>query len=201
MTRGEESAKSSLIGFTSGTGGSGTTSTALMLAQNYSELCGHSTVFLSLDLLSSKACYLSGPSRRMLYEAFFSGEDKDPKTVFSRDACGVYHIAADGPRNPLTLADADDLIMILKKLSGCFEKIVIDVPASCGQAPELLDVCDIVVVCYGWNDKLFGASDELAEMLESGGCKVFRFCSLHDEAEPDLYGQLGSEVRRLAQQF
>ena len=180
-----------VIGFTSGTGGSGTSSTALMLARNYAELCGMDVAYLSLDLLSS----------RRLFELLLSGDAPDTAHLFVRDASGVSRLPADGPRNPLTLADGKEIVRILESLLPCFDKIIVDVPASCSQAPGVLDVCDSIVVCYGWQDKLYGPSEELYLMLSEIHGNVQRFFSFHDEDEPDLYGQLGSEVRRLAKEI
>ena len=190
-----------VIGFTSGTGGSGTSSTALMLARNYAELCGMDVAYLSLDLLSSKACWQNGPSSRRLFELLLSGDAPDTAHLFVRDTSGVSRLPADGPRNPLTLADGKEIVRILESLLPCFDKIIVDVPASCSQAPGVLDVCDSIVVCYGWQDKLYGPSEELYLMLSEIHGNVQRFFSFHDEDEPDLYGQLGSEVRRLAKEI
>ena len=195
--------RADIIGFTSGIGGAGTTSTALMLARNYSELCSMETAFISLDLLSCKACRQKGPSRKMLFEMYYSETDAeaDPRKLFIRDGSGVYRMPADGPRNPLTLADPEDLVRIAESLRPHFDKVIADIPASCPQAPGLLEVCGSVVVCYGWQEKLFGPSEELYLMLSEEGLNVHRFFALHDEEEPDLYGQLGSEVRRLAKEL
>ena len=190
-----------VIGFTSGTGGAGTSSAALMLAQNYSELCGLETVYLSLDLLSSKACWQNGPTRA-LFDTFFSGEEApDPKRLFVRDGCGVYRLPSDGPRNPMTLAAAEDQLMIIDRLRSCFDKIILDIPASCLLESGILDACSCMVVCFGWQDKLYGQSEELYLMLSADHGNVHRFFCFHDEDEPDLYGQLGSEVRRLAKEL
>ena len=198
---GESGKNADVIGFTSGTGGSGTTSTALMLARNYAELCGMEVAFLSLDLLSSKACWQKGPSGRKLFEMLLPGLEPDPLKLFVKDGSGVARLPADGPRNPLTLADSGELLRIMEKLETCFDKIIIDVPASCVQSPGILDACDSVVVCFGWQDKLYGPSEELYLMLSEVHGSVHRFFSFHDDEEPNLYGQLGSEVRRLAKEI
>ena len=190
-----------VTGFTSGAGGTGTTSTALMLARNYAELCELETAYLSLDLLSSKACRQSGPAGRKIFDVLLSGSVPDAFRLFAKDGSGVYRLPADGPRNPLTLADSPQLISLLEILLPCFDRIIVDVPASCPQAPGVLDVCDSIVVCYGWQDKLYGPSEELYLMLSETHGNVHRFFSFHDEDEPDLYGQLGSEVRRLAKEL
>ena len=65
--------KAVVTGFTSGVGGSGTTSAALMLARNYAELCGMKAAFLSLDLLASKSCVKKASSVRTLFDVFFTG--------------------------------------------------------------------------------------------------------------------------------
>ena len=190
-----------VIGFTSGTGGAGTTSTALMLARNYAELCGMEVAFLSLDILSSKACWQKGPSGRKLFEMLLPGTAADPSELFVKDGSGVSRLPADGPRNPLTLADTPELLRIMERLLPCFDKIIVDVPSSCVQSPGVLDACDSVVVCFGWQDKLYGPSEELYLMLSEVHGSVHRFFSFHDDEEPDLYGQLGSEVRRLAKEI
>ena len=190
-----------LIGFTSGSGGSGTSSTALMLARNYAELCGMDVAYLSLDLLASKACWQSGPSAERIFELLLTGDVPDVCGFLARDGSGVYRLPSDGPRNPLTLADDKEIVQLLERLLPFFDKIILDVPSSCSQAPGVLDVCDSIVVCYGWQDKLYGPSEELYLMLSGMHGNVHRFFSFHDEDEPDLYGQLGSEVRRLAKEI
>ena len=198
----ESGKQADVVGFTSGIGGAGTSSAALMLAQNYSELCGLDTVYLSLDLLASKACWQNGTSCRALFETFFSDTaEPEPKRLFVRDGFGVYRLPADGPRNPMTLADAEDQAHIINCLRTCFDKIIVDVPASCLLSPCLLEALDRLVVCFGWQDKLYGPSEDLYLMLSEDHGNVHRFFCFHDEDEPDLYGQLGSEVRRLAKEL
>lgn len=193
--------KAVVTGFTSGVGGSGTTSAALMLARNYAELCGINAVFLSLDLLASKSCVKKTSSLRTLFDTFFTGPPVDPEKLFVKDASGVFRMPAEGYRNPLTLLDTEDLTYVIDTLRPRFDRIILDVPISCDQAPGVLSVCDSVVVCFGWQDKLFGPSEELYLMLSEENLNVHRFFCFHDEDEPDLYGQLGSEVRRLAKEL
>ncbi len=193
--------KAVVTGFTSGVGGSGTTSAALMLARNYTELGGMKAAFLSLDLLASKSCVKKVSSVRTLFDVFFNGAPVDPEKLFVKDSSGVFRMPAEGYRNPLTLLDTDDLVYVIDLLRPHFDRIVMDVPISCDQAPGVLSACDSVVVCFGWQDKLFGPSEELYLMLSEECVNVHRFFCFHDDEEPDLYGQLGSEVRRLAKEL
>lgn len=193
--------KAVVTGFTSGAGGSGTTSAALMLARNYTELCGMKAAFLSLDLIASKSCVKKASSVRTLFDVFFNGAPVDPEKLFVKDSLGVFRMPAEGYRNPLTLLDTDDLVYVIDLLRPHFDRIVMDVPISCDQAPGVLSACDSVVVCFGWQDKLFGPSEELYLMLSEECVNVHRFFCFHDDEEPDLYGQLGSEVRRLAKEL
>ena len=194
--------RAEVIGFTSGVGGSGTTSAAMMLARNYTELCGLKTAYISLDLLASKACInKKDTSVRTLFDALFGSGPADPGKLFVKDASGVFGIPADGPRNPLTLLDTEDVLYVMDTLRPHFDKVIADVPVSCAQAPGVLTSCDSVVVCFGWQDKLFGPSEELYLMLSEECGNIHRFFCFHDEDEPDLYGQLGSEVRRLAKEL
>ena len=193
--------KAVVTGFTSGVGGSGTTSAALMLARNYAELCGMKAAFLSLDLLASKSCVKKASSVRTLFDVFFTGPPVDPEKLFVKDSSGVYRMPAEGYRNPLTLLDTEDLVYVMDLLRPHFDRIIMDVPVSCEQAPGVLCACDSVVVCFGWQDKLFGPSEELYLMLSEECVNIHRFFCFHDEDEPDLYGQLGSEVRRLAKEL
>lgn len=194
--------KAAVTGFTSGVGGSGTTSAALMLARNYAELCGMKTVFLGLDMLASKACVIKkDTSVRTLFDTFFGSGPVDPGKLFVKDASGVFRMPAEGYRNPLTLLDTEDFVYMIDALRPHFDRIIVDVPISCEQAPGVLSACDSVAVCFGWQDKLYGPSEELYLMLTEECVNVHRFFCFHDEDEPDLYGQLGSEVRRLAKEL
>lgn len=187
-----------LTGFVSGAGGSGTSASALMYAGYLADCLGQKTAFVSLDPLGCKACLGEGPAGALLYSALFEGRTEAVRDLFKRDGRGVFRMAGEGPRNPLGLLSSADLIGFLKAAGREFGNIVLDVPCASAFAPDVLEVCDSVVVCFGWQEDRYAPSEALHGILSGRRDRVFRFFPSFDESFSDPYGQLGAEVRALA---
>ena len=56
------------------------------------------------------------------------------------------------------------------------------------------------MVCFGWQEELYGASECLMDILGRMREGVLKFAAAYDEDRGrDLFGQFGAEVRQLAQ--
>ena len=191
-----------LTGFTSGAGGAGTTSAALAMGHIYTQLYGLKTLYLSFDALAVKSGLASGDSLQKIYALVFGKDEKIRDSYFVQDSEGLYFLGAEGIINPLSFIDSAGAGNLLDKLSGCFERIVADIPFCSSFSTELLDICDNAVVCFGWQQERFYAAETLSDYLKSIRSRVFDFRPLYDEfGTEDIYGQFGSEVRALAQQI
>ena len=189
-----------IIGFTSAVGGAGTSSAALMYGQILASLYDQRTLYLSLDFMASKSSLKKGPGRELLYDLLFGEDAEAVSQAFAEDPQGLYRAAADSLRNPFSLLTGAELSRLLEKLGGSFSRIVLDVPLDHTDSLQILDLCDSVVVCCGWDPGRRAPSIELFEYLRAGRPDVFSFDPLLDEDMPsDMYGQFGAEVRKLAQ--
>ena len=191
--------RSSMTGFVSGAGGCGTSTAALMYAGHLSDFLGLKTVYISLDPLCCKACASEGPARSLLYSVLFEGGMEDMHSLFVRDSRGVFRMTGEGRENPLGLLSSRDLIRFLEAAGEEFAITVLDIPLASPFAQELLEVCDNLAVCFGWQEERYAPSEAVFGMLSARRDGVYRFFSSFDEAFSDPYGQLGAEVRELAQ--
>ncbi len=187
-----------LTGFVSGTGGCGTSTSALMYASHFADILLRDTAFISLDPLCCKACAGEGPARTMLYSALFEDRQERVWELVGRDERGVFRMTGEGPQNPLMLLSSVDLMRFINMLGKELGNIVLDIPYASPYASDLLEICDSVVVCFGWEEERYAPSEALYGILSSGRDRVFRFFPSFDESFSDPYGQLGAEVRALA---
>ena len=101
----------------------------------------------------------------------------------------------------MSFLDSAGSAALFEKLSGCFERIVADIPFR-PEGADVLDLCDNAVVCFGWQQERFFAGEALLSYLKGMRDRVFDFRPLFDEyGTDDICGQFGSEVRALAQQI
>ena len=190
--------ESVLTGFVSGAGGCGTSSSALMYSGHLADFQGVSTAFISLDPLCCKACAGEGPARSLLYSVLFEDRPEKIRVLFGRDGRGVCRMIGEGPQNPLMLLSSPDLVRFVNEAGKAFGSIVMDVPYASPFAQDMLEVCDNVVVCFGWQEERYAPSEALFGLLSIRRDRVFRFFPSYDESFTDPYGQLGAEVRELA---
>ncbi len=191
-----------LTGFTSGAGGAGTSSAALAMGHIYTQLYGYKTLYLSFDALALKSGLSAGDSLQKIYSLVYGEEEKVKDGIFAQDSEGLFFLGSDGIINPLSFIDSSGACALADRLSGCFERIVADIPFCWSGAMDLLDICDNAVVCFGWQQERWALSQALSDHLGGIRDRVFEFRPLLDEfGTEDIYGQFGSEVRALAQQI
>ena len=190
-----------LTGFTAGAGGSGATSAALALGHIYAELYGYKTLYLSFDMLAVKSGLAVKDSLQQVYSLVYGKEEQARESLFARDSRGLYFLGSEGIINPLSFLDSAGSAALFEKLSGCFERIVADIPFR-PEGADVLDLCDNAVVCFGWQQERFFAGEALLSYLKGMRDRVFDLRPLFDEyGTDDICGQFGSEVRALAQQI
>lgn len=191
-----------LTGFTSGAGGTGTTSSALAMGHISAQLYGLKTLYLSFDALAVKSGLAADDSLQKICSLICGKDEKARDSFFAQDGGGLFFLGADGIINPLSLIDAAGAQTLIEKLSACFERIVLDVPFSWSGAADILDICDNVAVCFGWLQERYPVSEALSAFLKGTRDRVFDFKPLYDEyGTEEIYGQFGSEVRALAEQI
>ena len=190
-----------LIGVCSGTGGSGTTSTALALGHIYSQLYGLRALYLSFDTLSEKCGSQMPGALRGVYSLAFGEEDSKADCIY-RDALGLYRMGTEGEINPCSFLDGRSAVSMLAKLSKRFERIIADVPVCAAAAFDILDACDSIAVCFGWQEERQHSGLVLSDYIKRSRGGVLSFAPDYDECgTEDIYGQFGSEVRELAQRL
>ena len=195
-------AESCLVtGFTSGCGGCGTSSAAVMYGRILSQFYELKVLYLSLDRIASKCSPFRNNGREEVF-ALLSGRKtaEQLESSFGRDSSGLYYMVQDEDINPCSYLDEAELAKLVAGLAGPFDRIIIDIPLNAGTAFAALELCDSVVVCFGWQKELYGASECLVDILGRIRDSVIRFTAAYDEDRGrDLFGQFGAEVRQLAQ--
>lgn len=191
-----------LRAFVSGAGGSGTTSAALAAGHIYTELYGFKTLYLSFDRLAAKSGLAAAGSLINVYNMVTGQEEAIQGSVFAKDSGGLFYMGTEGMVNPLGYLDGVMAIRFVERISERFERIVLDIPFNWDGALDLLDICDSVVVCFGWQQERWELSDALLGYFSDIRDGVFALRARFDEyGTDDIYGQFGSEVRALAQQI
>ena len=192
----------SVIMFTSGVGGAGTTTAAKAYGRILSRLSGFKTLYLSFDYLSCKGGPLRAGGSKALYEIIEDDAPLDAERQFARDGYGLYYMLSDSFSNPCSRLSQAQLTRLINRLCGSFERIVADVPQACRRFIDLTECCDLAVVCTGWQEERFGPSMEIADFLHKFTGPVIVFSASFDEGSlDDIYGQFGAEVRGLVQKY
>ncbi len=190
-----------VTGFTSGSGGCGTSSAAVTYGRILSQFYGYRVLYISLDRMAVKCSPFRNGGREEVF-SLLSGRKtvKQLESSFGRDSCGLFYMVQDEDINPCSYLDDTELVKLLTDLCGTFDRIVLDIPVCAGAAFAALELCDCVVVCTGWHPDHTGASEGLINVLKRIRDGVISFTAAYDEGYgDDLFGQLGAEVRELAQ--
>ena len=191
-----------LTGFLSGAGGSGTTSAAIAMGRIYTELYGYKTLYLSFDRLALKSGLSAENSMINVYNMVFGQEFVINGNVFAQDSSGLFYMGTKGIVNPVGFLNGAMAASLIDRLSGRFERMVLDIPYNWEGAMDLIDLCDNIAVCFGWQQERWSLSEVLSEHYKGIRDRVFEFRPFFDEyGTEDIYGQFGSEVRALAQQI
>ena len=192
---------SKLCAFISGAGGSGTTSSAIAVGHIYTELYGFKTLYLCFDRLAVKSGLAAPDSLSNVYDMVI-GQEETAGNVFARDSEGLYYMGTEGMFNPLGYLDGVMAIRLIERLSERFERIVLDIPFNWEGSSDLLDICDSIAVCFGWQQERWELSEALFGYYSGIRERIFALRTQFDEfGTDDIYGQFGSEVRALAQQI
>ena len=190
-----------ITGFTSGCGGCGTSSTALMYGRVLSQFYDLKVLYLSLDRMAVKCSPFRNNGREEIF-ALLSGRRtaQQMESSFGRDSSGLYYMVQDEDINPCSYLDEAELAKLLAGLARSFDRIVLDIPLNASEAFSALELCDSIVVCFGWQKELFAASECLMAILGNMREGALMFAAAYDEDRGrDLFGQFGAEVRQLAQ--
>jgi len=215
---------STFILFTSCGGGQGSSTCAALMARLLSSRKRGSVLCLSFDPVifdrrpgeSAGAEDLLQPEDSLAFEKLLlrligSCGAPDPgslepliKSAFKKDAYGAYHAGGFSGMNPLWEADEEMLLTALESIGGSsvFSHVVLDVPCGHRSFELISSLCEYRFLV----DREGRSGSWLAKRMKSCASAQKAVFSLfspeHDEhaAYLDIHGQLGSEVRTLAEE-
>jgi|GEM_PF-5971141 len=177
--------KCELAGFTSGSGGAGTSSAAITMGRLISRLTGRRTAYVSF----SPFCFRQS----------------------REDEYGLSYLPFASGRNPLAEMDAAGVSEYLKSSLADFDRAVLDVPYSHPCSGRILAMCEHNVVVVAPRPEGDKSSEYIAEMLlrlADGQAErdVFVFRPEYapesfSEEGAELHSSYGTEVRRLAREM
>lgn len=202
------------IGITSGCGGVGTSSLALVLGRSLSRFFNKKVLFLSFDLLASKSPAGGGASRK----DFFNYYQKVISDCVESEGClsdfivsdeyGLDYLKSDSGINVL-YTGFENLERVLLNSDLVYDVVILDVPSSQLKGLTMLPVCEYIIMNYGIAKVYqYKYCDEYAEFLKflCPDSVINKFIAHEDtdsfiEGEVDIHGEFGSEVRALAQKL
>ncbi len=172
-------------GFTSGSGGAGTSAAALTVGRLAARLTGLKTAYVSF----SPFCFNGGKT----------------------DEYGMKYFPAVDGKNPLADMDASQIAEYLKANLSGFERAVLDVPYTHPYSGRILSMCEENVVVVAPRPEGDKSSEYIAEMLmrlasEQPDRSVYVFRPDYDpdsfgKEGPELHSRYGTEVRGLAREL
>ena len=188
--------------FTSGGGGRGVSTCAALYA---SELAAgkRKVLLLSLDPYREPTDPQAGMA---LLKAVLGGARIPLRPACVTSEYGYYQPAQSGFSNLLHQLDYADAEVFFHSIedSGEWDDVILDVPRAYSGWKEVLSMCETQVVVFS-EDRFLVRQDDaaFAELQESAD--PVRFSPARDDAlqngQADRYGQLGCEVKELAQQL
>lgn len=191
---------SKVTGFTSGAGGTGTTSAAVCYGRILSRMEGRNVLYVSFDVMSSKCAPSLGSDREELYDFFFGTEEDHIKAPVVQDEYGLKYLKLAPRINDLMLLEPDRLSFMLAGLSEEYDRIILDIPVRGIMSFFLYGECGRLVMCYGWQPERYYASEDLKSYVEELGlAEITDFRPMKDTDPSDIHGQFGAEVRALAE--
>ena len=174
-----------LTGFTSGSGGAGTSSAALTVGRLLARMTGLKT-----------ACISFAPF------CFFPSQT---------DEYGLHYYPSSSGKNPLAEMDAGQIAAYLQQTLAGYERAVLDVPYNHPYSGRILAMCEQNVVVVAPRPEGDRSSEYIAEMLsrlaeEQENRSVHVFRPEYDPESfscdgPELHSRYGTEVRRLAREL
>lgn len=210
-------------GFTSGAGGSGTTSLAVAAGRVLCRLQGSKALLLSFSRFSGgDRDYGFEPgglsAAQYLYRVATEGTLPDGllQNCVQKDAYDLCRLGVSGTENPLCFAAEEDLYRLLRHAASCggFAHILLDIPSGIPCWKSLMRLCERQIVNFGCRPHRFPSSEALEDTLkglcESDGIdprhRIFSFRPMEDPdsfpqyawgGDVDIHGQFGAEVRAL----
>ena len=174
-----------LAGFTSGSGGAGTSAAALTVGRLVARLTGLKTAYVSF----APFCFYGN----------------------SEDEYGLNYFPRENGKNPLSEMDAAEIADYLRETLQGFDRAVLDVPYTHPYSGRILAMCEQNIVVVAPRPEGDKSSEYIAEMLvrlaaeqEDRTVHIFR-PELDPESftkdGPELHSRYGTEVRRLAREL
>jgi hypothetical protein len=202
-------------GVTSGAGGSGTSSLAVVLGRSLARIRQQNVMLIEFGRFASDEGVPDiGEGARFFYRVM-ADEPMVPglfDVCTHTDSYGLKRFRRAGCENPLWAAGEDEnfrLLRFVAQYAGC-SHIVLDIPPSTRQSRTLMRVCEHQIVNYGWQHHRFAESAALERALrqvcERDGLDperiIVSFQPMEDPysfqgSEVDIHGQFGAEVRAL----
>jgi len=212
-------------GFTSGIGGSGTSSLAVATARVLGRLFGEKVLLIGFDRFAgSEYHFLPGSAsvNRMLYRAA-CGEVLSPDVLencLEKDAYDVRRVGIPDRENALCFAAEQELYKLFSHIAsdGGFDHVLLDIPSGISCWKNLMRLCERQIVNFGFRPNRFRPSERLREVLreccEADGAdpdvRIASFYPMEDQdsfrSDPrgndvDIHGQFGAEVRGLVERM
>lgn len=213
------------IGVTSGSGGIGTSAVTVILGRILSRLYGRKVLYVSLGK-SGPSDYAFGfePASlclgRLLYQLNTQNEDgcRPLNDYAGKDAYGLYALCPGSDVNPLATGSREDVFHCLGAIAayGGYERVLLDVPFDFIYWQDIMRMCEKQIIHYGFREYCRRAADkvrdELVELCDTDGLeperRMIELRTLWDEDsfifgeegfDVDIHGQLGGEVRAVAE--
>lgn len=209
-------------GFTSGVGGSGTSSLAQAAGRILARLYRANVLLISFDGFTVCDSTPGTDERTSLRELLYRiacGESVTTDLLqihCRRDPYGLYRLSGTDRINPLCRTDPEELYRLMRQIaqSGAYQRVLLDVPPAIFFWKELMRMCEKKIVNFGFHDHRSAPSclqqEVLRECCLEDGTEpdtgIYVFCSMEDPATflpehwsdgVDIHGQFGSEVRAL----
>jgi len=218
-----DAAKTIFWGFTSGVGGSGTSSLAQAAGRILSRLHGMEVLLVRFGrfVRNEGACRFdtNDPSLGQCLYRIVSGDIMRVKLsseYCKRDPFELNLLGGPDRENPLCFAEEEDLYQLLHHIArhGDFQHVLLDVPAEIFCWKNLMRLCERQIVNFGCLPHRFAPSEVQEEVLREccqadGSDPVFRIFPFRPMEDPDsfppalqedgadIHGQFGAEVRDL----
>ena len=196
--------------FTSGGGGRGVTTCASLYAA-FRASSGKRMLLMSLDPYVPPTDPQAGMA---LLKKAAGGASMPLKAACIEKEEGLFVPAQSGFRNLLHQLNAEDAASFFRGIedSGEWDEVVLDIPAAYGYWDDLLNMCETQIVVVSADPQTAPADEAALRQLQTAAdrCeetppRVVRFAPAWDGSlqagGPDPHGQLGCEVRTLAQQL
>ena len=196
--------------FTAGGGGRGVSTCASLYASCKASQ-GKRVLLMSLDPYVMPTDPQAGME---LLRKVTGGANIPMKAACTEREGNLFVPAQNGFRNLLHQLNAEDAAAFFRGIedSGEWDETVLDVPRAYGYWEDLMNMCETQIVVVSadpqtaqMDEAAFHQLEETAERCGARPPRVVRFAPAWDDSvragDPDPYGQLGCEVKALAQQL